>query len=278
MAATLLAAAGVDAAAGAVFVFVAWRLARRPVSRGASRPARMFALWWAALGAYTFTGAALNLAGWAGATDLGAFVAARAATLVLACAAFAGLMHYLVFLYTGRDALRPIAASYGALCAATIAIVLASRPVGVDVQAWRTDLVYAGAVSTAVLVASLVVFLGPPIACLLAYLRLLPRLTEPAQRWRVGVVAPAMLVWLVGTFLARAAQDGWLQLWLRPVLGLAVAAVVLLAYAPPAALRARLGLAPPVEEVRAAPPPPPFADPPPAADDRPAPELRRRAP
>jgi hypothetical protein len=129
-----------------------------------------------------------------------------------------------------------------------------------------------------VLVASLVVFLGPPIACLLAYLRLLPRLTEPAQRWRVGVVAPAMLVWLVGTFLARAAQDGWLQLWLRPVLGLAVAAVVLLAYAPPAALRARLGLAPPVEEVRAAPPPPPFADPPPAADDRPAPELRRRAP
>lgn len=235
--------AALNIASSAAFLYVAVQLAGRRVPEASRGAMRGFAVFWASIALYNGITALLDLVAATGATPLPLWIVARYVSLVASCVGFAGFLYYTTFVYSGRAwTLAPIAVAYGAFAVFLIGFVTLRGPIGVDVRAWRTDVLYERALEGPIFSIVLATVILPPTIAALAYARLYSRVEDPAQRKRVALVGLALVTWFLSAYVARASEsDAW-QLVTRPVAGALVAALVLAAHAP-GAKRAGAGAA-----------------------------------
>lgn len=247
---TLGAAAFVDLLIAALFVYVAMIVARRSTSAKAHRASLAFAAWWGGVGVTIFTNA---LREGLAAGGLHNAPAARALLdlwqyvyVVALVVAVAGLVYYLVYLYTGNGRwFWPLVAFYSAYGLTALALIARMQPAGVTPGKWFVTWAYVNPqAGGAIFLVLVLLLLLPQIVGSALYLSLRRRLQDPMGRYRVTMVGGAILVWQSIQLLApfvRLGQFEWWQAGGR-LMGLAAALIVLAAYRPPAFVRRWLGL------------------------------------
>lgn len=244
---TLLVAAAAAACLAAVYAFVGLQLARRRPEQPAHRLAMgMFSLWWGALSINVLVVSVLDLLGGLDALPLHVQVAGSLAQRLLLAASLVGLMHYLLFLLTGRSWLAPLVAVYGAHYAFSVYQLYRHEPVAVLLGPWRTDLAYATDPSLVVQVVALLLVVLAPVVASLAYFSLFFHVDDPTRRWRIGIVSWSLVVWWAMVVVAGQRQfldDDAFQVVNR-VVSLLAAFAILAAFRPPAWARRRWGVEP----------------------------------
>jgi hypothetical protein len=242
---TLVLAGIIAGSVGATYAYVATVLARRAdVSPEGRRAMRLFVLWWAMLGVNLFAGGLTYvLAGTVGVSLAWQTSEALLQRLLLA-ASLVGLMGYMLYVLSGRTRVVPLGAVYAAYFVWLVYGLVQQEPIAVASYRWRTDLVYAKPPNPVGEVASFLLIVLPPVVASVAYLRLLPNAPSVSQRWRISVVASAILVWWVVAVLAGQPgllDDEPVQLAGR-ALSVATALAVLAAFHPPSWVRRRYGV------------------------------------
>src|ERR1041385_1095569 len=171
------------------FFAVGRTIQRRDVSPEARQARTAFATWWYGLDALTAVGVLLALPGFP--LDLRLFLGLTVLLLGVLCAALAGLVHYLVFLYTSRRGALPyIAAGYGAVFLLILELVREDGPVGLKSTRFGPQISYAHEVMGGPLYLTVIVlFLVPPIVAALAYLSLYWKVREPVLKRRILLVS-----------------------------------------------------------------------------------------
>jgi hypothetical protein len=223
-------------AAGAVLFFVVGRtIQKRHVSAEARSAQVAFVAWWYGLGAVSAMGTALALPGIP--HDLTLFLVLTVILLAVLCAALAGLLHYLVFLYTNRNLLGALAIGYVLLFALLVVFIFASHPDSVQSTSQGPQLHYSTPVNQGPLYWGVVVlFIVPPIVASLAYLSLYWKADDPMLKRRILLVSLSIAVWFGSSLLGLApgAREGAQQAdwWVitSHVISLAAAATILYAY------------------------------------------------
>lgn len=251
--ATLLSASVAASAAGGVYAFLAWRLHQDAHLRGAKNgaPLRSFAVWWGALGVNLLLVAATYVLAAFDTLPVAGQLVVSVAQRVLLGVGVAGLLHYLIFLRTGRNVLLPLAVVYAAYTGLSLVSLALARPEGVMVGEWRTELTYALGTPPWVRALGLLVVL-PSIIAAFAYFALCFQTHDPSRRYRIVVVSWAIILWWVLAVVAgqTALLDvGWLQV-LNRATSVVTAILVLTAYHPPRWLSRRWAERSPLAELR----------------------------
>lgn len=230
-------------AASVVYVIVATLILRRPVDPEA-RPAQYgFATWWlgvAALGVASVpSGLGWNVAE-SGVLAWRAWVYFVFGVVFLA---LAGLVYYLLYLYTGRRRLwRAVLLFYVLLAAYMVYLVEGFGPY-VGVQEGTTTVLFEREHPP---LAALAFSLGlslPPLAAALAYFLLLFRLDDRESRYRIMLVSGGLGLWFLYSVLATLfrfitdTDPTYLSTVVGQLFGLLAAVLVLLAFAPPRPVR-----------------------------------------
>lgn len=223
-------------AAGAVLFFVVGRtIQKRHVSAEARSAQTAFVTWWYGLGAVSAVGTVLALPGFP--RDLTLFLVLTVILLAVLCAALAGLLHYLVFLYTNRNLLAALALGYVVLFGLLVAFIFASHPDGVETTAQGPQLHYATPVDQGPLYWLVVIlFIVPPIVASLAYLSLYWKADDPMLKRRILLVSLSIAVWFGSSLLGLSpgARQGTQQAdwWVitSHIISLVAAATILYAY------------------------------------------------
>lgn len=167
--------------------------------------------------------------------------------------ALAGLVYYLLYLYTGkRDLYKVVAIAYALLTVAFVLFVELQDPfVGPDPDTGEIGLQYeAEAPAWAGLLFSIVLVL-PPFASAVAYVALLFQTKDRTVRYRILMVGGGIALWMgfsllgsLGRFASGVEEQSFISQLVGQLLGLLSAVMVLLAYYPPPALRRALELRP----------------------------------
>lgn len=166
-----------------------------------------------------------------------------------------GLLSYLAYLFTGRNAWSwGIGALYATIAVVGISLVATSTAAPDVPTRWGY---LSGASQSAPPLAGLVLavaYLLPPIGGALAYASIIPRVSG-AARYRVALVAWGLLTWFLTSIVlalpAATASDA-AQIAGR-VVTLGAILCVMAAYAPPSWVRRRYGIPPFAEGVRSPP-------------------------
>lgn len=234
VASTLVVTALVHGLSAAAFLYVGRALAARAVPFEDRLARRAFALWWTGMGAYLLIQAILHAVASAGFAPLWLFLAARVLTPGLLVAAVWGLTYHIVFLHTGRSSLaRPLMVFFGIAGVAFYVAGFLPVPRAVEVGPWLAELEGTG---EGPLFRAVYVVIGlAPILASLAYLMLIPRVKDRAQRYRIILVAGSILLWVGSGLVARLTAGDLAKFVTVPVFGLGAAGCVVLAYRPPAA-------------------------------------------
>lgn len=248
--AAALIAATVNVASAGLYFWVGRLVLGRELS-GASKGANMaFACWWMGLGALYLLIPAYSVPPRVfGYENLPLAVTLLNLVFVLLVAAMAGLVYYLVYLYTGSSrALVPIVLFYAALGFVLLYLIAWLQPIGYKpdgtLEFARQQLPGAPSLALGLM------FSLPVIAAALAYGSLFFRVRAPGPRYRIALVAGAFLVQFGWSFVSTLLQlsrryPGSLTLTLvGNAFGIAAAIAILLAFRPPRALERRLGLSP----------------------------------
>ena len=242
--ATLLLDAVLALATAGLFAYVGAVVRRRPTSSADAQGAlRAFATWWWGLATLTALGALRNLLAAGGVLDVGLHRGMTYLTLVPLAAALWGLVAYLVYVQTGSTRWRvPILVLHAAIGAYFVLLIAWLHPIGVAVGDWRVTMEYEQTLGGPLLAGTLIALLGPTLVSAALYFALFFRVRDPVARYRIGMVAGAILVWFGSSALATTL--GWGEWYWWPLVSRAIsmggALVVLLAYRPPRAVRASL--------------------------------------
>lgn len=241
MSTTLAIAACLSFLAALALAWLGWVIWLRPASsRGARTASAMFALWWYALAVRSAIGGVRDLSVALDEPPLSLMVGLQFMNLVAVCMGLAGLLYYLLYLYTGRAVwFWPLTLGYAAYAGALVHANLRWEPIGVTVTAWDVSLDFANAAAPATTLGLLLILIGPQLVASLALFALSARLPTSASRVRLVVVSSAIFVWFASTFLASALgareHEAWqvIELFIPLLVGLPVLAV----HRPPAWLR-----------------------------------------
>ena len=207
-------------------------------------------------------GARLALASfWMGAAAVAAIQGARSVSAVLGvdsfpliraldqaatpayCLAAAGMVYYVLYILTGRATLAiPVVVYYVVMVPVLRYPVELAHPIGYAVGTWNVNLVYEAPLSSPAYTLALALAAVPMWAGVLAYASLLLHTPEPAARYRIACMTLGLLLWVGAEVVVWAAglaatPAGEIS---RRLIGLAVALVVGIGHAPPAAIRRRL--------------------------------------
>lgn len=242
--ATLLAASLLTYAVATVYAYVGWRLSKEAApSAGSRRALLFFALWWLATSVNQYLGSTLYLAAAFGYTDLALQLAYVVVQRLLLAVSLVALMHYLVYLQTGRDVTPWLAAFYGAYWVLAVYEVIQREPLAAMSYGWRTDLVYASPSLVAFQLLQLLIIV-PPVVGALALFRLYRRVEGAGRRLRIAMLGIGFVVWWTTAVVAgnpRTFDIAWLQVANR-VIGIVVAMGIFYAYVPTAWMRLRYSL------------------------------------
>lgn len=227
--------AGLSFVAGAVYAGLARHSLRRAVSPDARRANALFALWWGALAAAMTALGCQEMLGVFADADAGVPLALATLTeyvyLLALSVALWGLLAYLWFLFTGRDATVGIGVAYAFVFAAACASLSYQGVAGLRVTDFTAEVRYArglGPFEPFVLLLFTAAFLLPQIGAAVGYLSLLPRIEDRAARRRIVALGVGLPVWLGATIVATALDAQHSDAWLvgNQALGLAVALVI----------------------------------------------------
>lgn len=249
---TLLFGALLSMVCGSIYFYVGQVLSRRRSDSPDSRLAwRLFVVWWYALAATTFSGALLSLLGAFGILGVALFTTITILNLLATCVALYGLVFYLLYLFTGnRKILAPLSIFYIAYYGFLVYYVLASKPVSVAVQPWRTALVYQSQLRGPIFSVALLLLLLPPIIGGLVYFMLYFQVKLATQRYRILLVSWSIILWFLSVLFVSVAglsDESWWQVISR-LIGLVAALAIMFAYQPPLWIKRRFGVSSLIEE------------------------------
>jgi hypothetical protein len=250
----LLATALASWAIAVVYGVVGYRLYLRPVSDEAQFARAQFSIWWYGLGiSAAMTGLESVLAA-GGVLSLAEAVTVSLITVLIDCVFLWAIVDFMVYLYTGRYYLLPIAGFYGLFYFAALYYTVLEHPYGLVVRAGVPTLLImpVNHLLEAVVVVGLVF---PEFIAAFLYLSLLRRTEDRSQRFRITVVGVSILLWFGITFFFPASTAA--ENLLRGFLQLIPALLTLGAYLPPAWVRRRFRISgiegPAPAEIAAAP-------------------------
>ncbi len=241
-----LAVTALNALMAAVYILVGRIvLKRRPQGPG-RLAANSFAAWWFALaflqGGSLIDWGVSHTLGW----SLPMFLAYLQGILLSIVVALAALMYYLVYLYTGkRGAWVPIAAGYTLYFVAILYFIAASQPAGLEYGPFGTDVVYDNDLSDSTFAQVLgLLLIVPIIVAALAYFSLFFKAPGRTQRFRIAVVANALVIWFGSSLVVGQTEFAEATAWriVAPLIALAASLAIYLAFNPPTWLRQRLGI------------------------------------
>jgi hypothetical protein len=249
---TLLFGAFLSILAAAIYYYIGQVLSRRRSGSDGSRTAwLLFVVWWYALAATTLSGAVLSLMGALGIVGVPLFTTFTLVNLLAICVALYGLVFYLLYLYTGnRGLLTPLTVFYIAYYILLVYYVQASDPASVEVQRWRTVLVYENQLRGPLFITALLLLLLPPILGGIAYFLLYFQVKGATQKYRILLVSWSIIIWFLSGLIASIAglsQYDWWQVMSR-LIGLGAALAILFAYQPPTWIKRRFGVTSILEE------------------------------
>jgi len=208
-------------------------------------------VWWYALAVTTLSGAFLSLLGALGIVNLPLFTTFTLFNLLALCVGLHGLMYYLLYLFTGnRHWLGPLTVFYIGYYILLIYYIQARGPSGVEVERWRTTLIYQHQIQGPFFLIVLLLLLFPQIIGSLAYFSLYFRVKTATQKYRILLVSWSIIIWFLSAFLASIsglAEYDWWQIVSR-FLGLGAALATVLAYQPTVAIKRRFGVTSIAEE------------------------------
>lgn len=245
---TLVVGASIALVSATLFTFVGRAVMERSPKGEAKVAAGLFAAWWYLLAISTAGPAILSLLAAFGYAPLVMHKAVTDLVLVAISAGLGGLLYYLIYIYTGKtSSLWPVMIGYGLYALVLLIWIEWGDPSGVHLRRWATEIVYRNQLSGSPLALVLTVLLvGPQLVAALAYLSLYWRIEGRERRYRVLLVSLAIIVWfgssLVGSIAGLSNSDAW-QLTTR-LIGLSAAGVILIAFRPPAIVRAWIAAAP----------------------------------
>lgn len=236
-------------AASGIYFIVAYALSRRTVQEDARRPHRAFILWWTGLGILGVAGAVFTLGVPVGALGLAGARAVVYGFVGLIFAMLAGLLYYLLYLYTGNHAnLRRVVLFYVALSGLFVYLTESQEPY-IDGAGAEPELAYADerAPGDPLALAFSLALVLPPLAAAVAYLGLYFRVPDRTSRYRILMVSGGIVLWFTYSALSSITQ-GLLDVREPPfaarlagqMLGVLAALMVLAAYIPPGFARRRL--------------------------------------
>lgn len=233
---------------GVVYLLLGRVVSRREVPRSMRPALRSFAMWWYLLGLISLLSPIATALGEAGAWTLPAYLTYTQTVLMIILAALGGLVYYLLYVYTGKSGSWVVVlAGYTLFFIAILGFFNASQPVGLtEAPNGGVEVEYANDLSDSAFATVLgLLLLLPPIAAAVAYLSLLRKVKSRSQRFRIGAVSMAFIVWfgvsLIGGQVLDDAFTGTIA-WriITGLVALAAAFMVYAAFQPPAWLRRAL--------------------------------------
>jgi hypothetical protein len=238
---TLLIGMLISFATAIVFVALATVLNRRHVHE-AARPANvMFALWWYCIGLQQFvTGSRIAL--WAVDLPISLHVGLAFVGFAATVIGLAGLLVYLLYVFTGRTLmLWPLVTFYALYFGYYVTLVAELQPTAVVTDVWTVEFAYAVEPRAVFVLSFLTVLVGPQLMAGLGLIVLAFLLPPSAARVRVMAVAAGVLLWFGAALLGAGA--GLTAAWwdfVTHLIPLVVGIGVLLVYRPPRWLRERM--------------------------------------
>ena len=234
-----------------LYGIVAWTIINRSVSRRARMPNQGFAVWWWGLAALTGVGAAWRVVLWFTTPSVPVYMAYTLSVLLMIMIAFAGMMYYFLYLWSGRELLwAPLSLFYLGMYVFFVYYIQLQAPLGYDAQG---SMQFANDLSDSPLSTAVgLLLLVPPIIGAALYLGLLRKAKDRLLRFRIGIVASSILVWflvLLGSSLGdvREAYPWWA--YVSRAIAAIAAALTLIAYRPPPVVQRwlKLDMAPKAE-------------------------------
>lgn len=217
----------------ALFASVGWVVSRRAVSPEQQLPATAFAVWWFGYAAYTLETATRNILTSIGIEDVALHISVTYLGLFLLSIGLAGLMYYLIYVYTGSNRiLVPLAAFYASFYFLALYAYSSRNPVAVEAGTWSTQVVFEfpeNPLLNIVIITALLVPLG--VGALL-YSLLYFRVESALQKKRILIVGGAFLFWFVVHAFGRLSPLGDMLFWplLNRMIALISALVILYAF------------------------------------------------
>jgi hypothetical protein len=241
VAATLWLALLIAWSTSTLFLVLGLGLLGRPATSEGPRLANvLFAVWWIGLAASNaITGMRILLV----ALDmpLTLFVGLQFVNAAAVTMGLAGLLYYLLFLFTGRSFLLwPLVVFYALFCGWIIRSTGTWSPVGVEVSATGAALLYEHPIDGTFRLLALLALVGPQLVAVAALFALATRLPPSASRVRLLTVAGAIALWFGAVFALPVTGDATVAQVARLLVTLVAGALVLAVHYPPSWLRERL--------------------------------------
>jgi hypothetical protein len=241
MSATTLAAGTLLDVLSLVLYFRVAALVRREYAGSPGRAREAFATFWYGVGVVNGLQAALELVAVFHDPGVALAFAVWNTRIAVALASFAGLVYYLLYVYTGnRRLFWPTLLFYVLTFLLMQVWLLQSAPVGTDVSHWRVDLRFAHEDHGPLYKLVVLMFFLPPVVASVAYAFVLRMTRTPLQRYRARLLAWSLGGYFLG-LTAGYLSPGW-PWWglVENLLGIGAATAAILALRPPRGLRARL--------------------------------------
>jgi hypothetical protein len=244
------AAANLLAAASAVvYCLVGLAVGRRNVSGEARVANRMFQLWWFGLATLTLYTPLFFFLGLLHLDTLGVAVFLVEGVLLLLVVALAGLVYYLLYVYSGKTVVAWPVAIYHFVMAAWLQWLLIDAhpyafvaPPGGGPKEFLYEHDFTGQPAQVWLGILLVL---PVLLSAIAYFLLYFQVEGRTAKYRIAVVSGALVVWfgsgIVATLVGLSQSPAWQ--FASMTISLASSLMILMAYLPPRWVRTRLGVA-----------------------------------
>lgn len=217
-----------------ILYFIVGRAVLDPTAPRPERVARSaFGLWWFCLAASTAKGAIQKVLATSAIHDIAIYASLEYIGLAFLFVGLAGLMYYLLYLYTGRTwVIYPISIFYGLFLLVGFYVVTLQNAVGLEVGTWSVGLEYAHEVDALLINLLLGALILPLIGGVLLYFLLYFMVDAPVQKKRILLVGGALLFWFGTSGIAIAANLSDLALWglVSRVIAFIAALIILYAF------------------------------------------------
>jgi hypothetical protein len=238
--AAAIAAAVTSLGVGAVYLFIAYRIADRQTSPATRMASLQFGLWWGGLGASVGLGGVEVALAVAGALPYASAMTLYLLTVLIDCVFLWGLTGFLTYVYTGRYHLLEVSALYAAFYVAYLYWFFAQAPTLVTFEAAQPVWHYGAAANVPLEFVLLVLLIGPELVGAILYLSLRLRTQDSAQRYRINLVGGGILLWFALDLVVPSATIPWLIA--RTLLQVVPGLMSLIAFYPPEWARRKYGV------------------------------------